>query len=394
MTHQEEMTIAIKERRLYMIGTELPKDWFAAFNQWLPLAESGGPKAQFNIGRCFDRGDGVEDDKEKALEWYLKAASQEDPRAYYNLFLFYEEKKDQEKSKEYFDKALALNEYRALAQAKKDEEKAEQDKLNKERDAAESFKYQQGQKLEKTIKLAQSYMKEKQKQKAYELLKSICEEEHMERVKKILPFFKFDYVSHKFFKIEEERGNDYRRTIRDGNLVTVGSEYRKFRYNAKIVMKNNSNEVINFWDKEVLPGEKKEFIAGANTFEPVRLSIQNHEHGTISSINGKYEPPTMFPRDGILFEFAEGLDRIWPKPQRKAVIGCFVLTACYGDENHPVVLNFRKFRDEKLLTNKWGTKFVKFYYEHAPTFADYISDKPVVKKVFRGIFKVIEKLIK
>lgn len=87
-----EIDKAIKEKNLYFIGDALPPDWYAAFKLWLPLAHAGDPKAQFNVGRCYDRGDGVDENKIQAKEWYLKAAEQNDPRAFFNLYLFFKMK--------------------------------------------------------------------------------------------------------------------------------------------------------------------------------------------------------------------------------------------------------------------------------------------------------------
>ena len=39
-------------------------------------AEKGDPNAQFNLGRCFEKGKGVEQDKAEAARWYRKSADQ------------------------------------------------------------------------------------------------------------------------------------------------------------------------------------------------------------------------------------------------------------------------------------------------------------------------------
>lgn len=116
---QKEIDNAIREKRLYFVGDKLPPDWYAAFLTWKPLAEAGDAKAQYNIGRCYDRGDGIDKDQNLAEEWYLRAAAQDDPRANYNLHIMYSEQKSQKydavKAAKYFDIALQLNESRAVA---------------------------------------------------------------------------------------------------------------------------------------------------------------------------------------------------------------------------------------------------------------------------------------
>lgn len=64
--------------------------------------------------------------------------------------------------------------------------------------------------------------------------------------------------------------------------------------------------------------------------------------------------------------------------------GCFVLTAAHGDEKHPVVKEFRNFRDEVLNRYPVGRAFSNWYYEHGPKMAAFISDKPLLKAAVRG----------
>lgn len=57
------------------------------------------------------------------------------------------------------------------------------------------------------------------------------------------------------------------------------------------------------------------------------------------------------------------------KAKQESSSSCFVVTATMGDINHPVVTNFRRYRDEHLLTNFWGSVFVRIYYVIGPFFA-------------------------
>ncbi|MBO4807357.1 MAG: sel1 repeat family protein [Paludibacteraceae bacterium] len=45
-----------------------------SFEQYQKEAESGNVDAQYNLGRCYFEGQGVKEDKKKAVEWYKKAA--------------------------------------------------------------------------------------------------------------------------------------------------------------------------------------------------------------------------------------------------------------------------------------------------------------------------------
>ena len=66
--------------------------------------------------------------------------------------------------------------------------------------------------------------------------------------------------------------------------------------------------------------------------------------------------------------------------------GCFVATVCYGDYDAPEVLILRKFRDEKLLKNRCGIIFVRFYYAVSPLFAKRIENHATIKTFIRNHF--------
>src|SRR5688572_20115177 len=53
-------------------------------------AENGDKIAQYNLGKCYEYGDDIEKDLEKAFEWYKKSAEQEYSDAQYQLGCFYE----------------------------------------------------------------------------------------------------------------------------------------------------------------------------------------------------------------------------------------------------------------------------------------------------------------
>jgi hypothetical protein len=59
------------------------KKWF------FRAASQGNTKAQFNLARMFETGDGGIQDFEIALKWYLKAAHQGDPRAQFSAALIF-----------------------------------------------------------------------------------------------------------------------------------------------------------------------------------------------------------------------------------------------------------------------------------------------------------------
>lgn len=56
---------------------------------YLRAAEQGYPGAQFNLGNCYQLGEGVKEDKEQAVYWYRQAAIQGDADSQYMLGLCY-----------------------------------------------------------------------------------------------------------------------------------------------------------------------------------------------------------------------------------------------------------------------------------------------------------------
>ncbi|MFA7368847.1 MAG: tetratricopeptide repeat-containing serine protease family protein [Kiritimatiellales bacterium] len=54
-------------------------------NNLLQSAEKGDASAQYNLGLCYAKGDGIERDLKEAAKWYLKAAEQGNANAQFNL---------------------------------------------------------------------------------------------------------------------------------------------------------------------------------------------------------------------------------------------------------------------------------------------------------------------
>jgi prepilin-type N-terminal cleavage/methylation domain-containing protein len=56
--------------------------------------------------------------------------------------------------------------------------------------------------------------------------------------------------------------------------------------------------------------------------------------------------------------------------------GCFVATAAFGRDDHPMVLILREFRDRCLLTWDGGKALVRAYYSAGPALASLIEGRP------------------
>lgn len=75
--------------------------------------------------------------------------------------------------------------------------------------------------------------------------------------------------------------------------------------------------------------------------------------------------------------------------------GCFIATAAFGTPVAYEVNELRLFRDTWLVKRKSGQLFIKTYYALSPNLANFISDKPVLKKIIRrGLKPIIRKIAK
>ena len=61
----------------YENGQGVAKDMTKAFEWYLKAAENGHVKAMNSVGCCFCRGNGVSKDLKMAREWFSKAANNE-----------------------------------------------------------------------------------------------------------------------------------------------------------------------------------------------------------------------------------------------------------------------------------------------------------------------------
>ena len=67
---------------------------------------------------------------------------------------------------------------------------------------------------------------------------------------------------------------------------------------------------------------------------------------------------------------------------------CFIATQVYGENAEETNL-LRRFRDEKLLGTYLGRLLVAVYYRISPSIADFISDKPRLKKTIKRPLDII-----
>lgn len=97
--------------KLYQEGKVLydAKKYAEAVPKLEAAAKAGHKKAQYRLGRCYDKGRGVAENETKAFQWYAKSAAQGYAKAQYQLGDCYKDgdgvTKDRQKAVEYFTKA-------------------------------------------------------------------------------------------------------------------------------------------------------------------------------------------------------------------------------------------------------------------------------------------------
>ena len=67
------------------------KDYTQAFPKLKTAAEKGHKKAQYRLGRCYEKGRGVTKDEIAAFQWYGKSAAQDYAKAQYAVGNCYKE---------------------------------------------------------------------------------------------------------------------------------------------------------------------------------------------------------------------------------------------------------------------------------------------------------------
>jgi len=101
----------------YDNGDGVEKDPEKAVYWYTKAAEQGDAKAQFYLGVCYYNGEGVEKDLKKAAYWYTQAAEQGDEDAQFNLALCYDNgegvEKDLEKAAYWYTQAARQGDAKA-----------------------------------------------------------------------------------------------------------------------------------------------------------------------------------------------------------------------------------------------------------------------------------------
>lgn len=102
-----------KEGANFYNGIDGKKYYYKAFACFKYAADKGLDKAQYNLGLCYQNGEGCEKDLKMSFDYYMKSAVQGNPMAEYKVGLFYligeGVEKNNEKAFQWFKSAAELN---------------------------------------------------------------------------------------------------------------------------------------------------------------------------------------------------------------------------------------------------------------------------------------------
>ena len=87
------------------------KKYNKAFKLFMKCAEQDDKEAMWYVGNCYCYGNGVEQNYEKALEWYTRAIEKGNKTAFYDIAMLYDTLEDFENAKEYFNKVVQSGEF-------------------------------------------------------------------------------------------------------------------------------------------------------------------------------------------------------------------------------------------------------------------------------------------
>ncbi|MDP3230764.1 MAG: tetratricopeptide repeat protein [Acidovorax sp.] len=387
MTFQAEIDKRIKDGSIYFVGDALPPDWYAAFKLWSELAKNGDPKAQLNVGWCYVHGEGTAKSLDQGLNWLHRAAAANCPKAFWHLY-----ENDVESSdlirKDYLEKASNFGSKVAL-------EKIEQNNTL----VATAAKKAADDALKQQMEIAQTAENNRRSTIAIEIVE-LCNAEKYEMAKNRCD----ELIASGETWLEEARASF------DIQLELV---VRKNEVDSPITSTVNKSSVINYsfknpssvdirnvalvcrvvgHDEHFLDDDIYQINAGA-TVSKVHIHSSNknlyilpflyvHPFGKNTGYHRLRLPikgakKTLVPSGG---EF----------PQKN---GCFVLTVCYGNADHPVVKSFRSFRDNSLSKSKHGRFLTRFYYKYGPFAANYVAKRPALSSCLRFVFSRIEKFL-
>ena len=350
---ENEVELLIKQQRIYRVGDTTPSDMFKAYKEWLPLAEAGDAKAQFNIAYCLNTGRGVDMHRKRAAEWLEKAAMQGDMLAHYSLFLAYKNGDgvdiNDNKANEHLQLASDLGDSRAF------------------------------------FEIGKKHFRAGDKTAALLMFNKAKDAKHRDADKGI-GLTKAD-ITFSRGSIQHEIENSRKHFTNPTLIITV---------------KNNSDAYLVF-------GADLNSINERGTATRKSIDIAMIPSGETDSAELEVFPSVDVNETIELVQYRVGYNRsqpdwtmfplskpitLWtPEDSKQYRSSCFVVTVCMDDDMDPVVIAFRRFRDEILMAYGLGRRLVAGYYRHGPALARWVGKHQLLRSALRQFFRILAKVI-
>lgn len=178
----------------------------------------------------------------------------------------------------------------------------------------------------------------------------------------------------------------------DGNLVPA----EKTGKDGQLAPIQNTQNLLDEALKRMAP-EKQAEVLGKAADEALRLQVKRKENELdLDVVSDKIEQARRVARDvtqnrdvSISFETEhrskQGDTRITVRNKQGY---CFVATACFGDYDHPTVVQLRQFRDQALMVSPLGRSFVSAYYRCGPLLVVMLRKLPFLMSPVRFVLKI------
>jgi hypothetical protein len=128
------------------------------------------------------------------------------------------------------------------------------------------------------------------------------------------------------------------------------------------------------------------YASGANgnpTLRPILEYYRDREPGSVES-QAAVIALERFGTSTVL-QLAEIHGGLAPGKAQAKTSGCFIATAVYGSPEDPSVIILRNFRDQELLSTRFGTACASLYYWISPPIADLINRSESAKATVRRL---------
>lgn len=394
LSFQQEIDKEIKEKNLYFVGDALPPDWYAALKIFINIAEQNDVRAQYNVGRCYQVGHGTEVDLEKAKIWFSKAIENGETRSFFRLFeILTKSTSTNEKNaaEEYLNSAIEANDPHALKlSSQRNKNKENQEKKQRENEAKE---YEI-----KIFTEIQEALKSGGKESAISISKSHAKTEYD------LATYLLDLLSIQITRLQihgEKTTHHFDGGTIEGTSRTLSRDTYSYSITLDANITSNSKATVNSFELYIpysTKDKKNGDLVDKCRFYFPKQDIKNNKITVTRS--GFSAKPVLNNECHIKFSFNNtNYELNIPFPVNQVVSatgdreGCFVVTACYGNYDHPTVIEFRRFRDGHLLKSPTGKYLVKTYYKVSPPIASLIEKSPKIKFVLGEVFRIIAKTL-